>query len=190
MKALTKEQVILWCEHKSVTVSNVGLGYLYFREHRRCIAIELPQKPSQVVALANSLLPYSETNRFEGALLWIRLWGVWSELVEQVGFRVLDCVRQIHHETATLAEAPGYFFEDQELVDLQVCLVQPLLVGWDAFLVPESADYIVETSHDETTIIMSRTPEVHERLLAELRPWNPRDETESYFRRLGVPSGH
>src|SRR5262245_57552494 len=140
MRALRKEEVRSWCERQSVKIT--GNDYLYFdSSERHCIAIELPEKPYQLVALANALLPYSGSSQFQGALLWIRQWGVWNDLVEGTGFRVLELMRLTHGETKSLEEAPGLLFDAQELTDLQVCLVQPLLIGWDAFLVPKDGEY-------------------------------------------------
>jgi hypothetical protein len=176
-----------WCQRRSIRVTSSG--HLYFDAHeRRCIAIELPEKPYQLVALGNALLPYAESVPFQGALLWIRQWGVWNELVERAGLRVMEIVRGIHGDSTPLEEAPGYLFDAQELIDLQVCLIQPLLIGWDAFLVPESGDYIVATSHDETTCVLSRTAQTHERILAELQPWNPREDQERYFKGMAIPA--
>jgi hypothetical protein len=186
MNALTKEQAISWCRQRSVAIT--GDNYLYFPESRRCIAIELPAKPYELVSLANSLLPYDTEVPFQGALLWIRQWGVWNELVERSGLRVMEVIRRMHGSTIPLEEAPGYLFESQELIDLQVCLIQPLLIGWDAFMIPESADYIVATSHDEVTCVMSRTPQTHGRLLAELQPWSPREDADWYFRGTEIPA--
>jgi hypothetical protein len=184
MKALTKEQSLSWCQQRFVAVASDT--YLYFPESRLCITIEPPEKPFQLVALANSLLPYSETAPFQGALLWIRSWGIWSEVVERAGFRTMEMMRRIHGDTRSLEEAPGYLFDKQELVDLQVGLIQPLLIGWDAFLLPEAGDYIVATSHDETTSVLSRTPQIHESMLAELQAWNPREDQEWYFKGTGI----
>ena len=59
MKALTREEVMSWCQQRSVRATSDG--YLYFDGHeRRCLAIELPEKPYQLVALANDLLPYTQ----------------------------------------------------------------------------------------------------------------------------------
>ncbi len=102
----------------------------------------------------------------------------------------MEAMRRIHGDTRPLAEAPGYLFDEKELVDLQVCLIQPLLVGWDAFLVPESGDYVVATSHDEITCVIGRTLETHKRILAELRRWNPREDSDWYFRGIGIPPEH
>lgn len=188
MKALTKEQVQSWCKARSVAVTSDD--YLYFPESRRCIAIELPEKPYKLVALANTLLPYSEAAPFRGALLWIRQWGVWNELVERAGFRVMEMMRRVNGDTKRPEEAPGYLFEAQELVDLEVGLIQPLLIGWDAFMVPESGDYIVATSHDETTCVLARTPQVHQGMLAELKPWNAREDQDWYFKGTAIPAAH
>jgi hypothetical protein len=186
MKALKKQEARTWCDHKSVRVSSGD--YLYFdMGDRHCIAIDLPGKPYQLVALANALHPYSDSVPFQGALLWIRQWGVWNELVERSGIRVMESMRLVHGDTTPLEEAPGYLFDAQELIDLQVCLLQPLLIGWDAFLIPESGDYLVATSHDETTCVLARTKQTHERMLAELQPWNPREDHEWYFRGLAIP---
>jgi hypothetical protein len=188
MKSLTKEQAESWCKARFLAVTNDG--YLYFPDSRRCIAIDLPEKPYELVALANALLPYSEAAPFRGALLWIRQWGVWNELVERAGFRVMEIMRRVHNDTRRPEEAPGYLFDAQELVDLQVGLIQPLLIGWDAFMVPESGDYIVATSHDETTCVLARTLQIHESILAELKPWNPREDQEWYFKGTAIPAAH
>lgn len=189
MQALTKEEVFTWCRRRSVNVTDDGHLYFDAREHRS-IAIDLPEKAYRLVALANALLPYGQSVPFDGALLWIRQWGVWDELVERAGLRVMEVMRQIHGVTPPLQESPGHLFAAQELTDLQVCFVQPLLIGWDAFLVPSSGDYIVATSHDETTCVLSRTPQVHQQLLRELRPWSPREDREWCFRGIGMPTDH
>jgi hypothetical protein len=132
MRALRKEEVFTWCQQRSVKVTDDG--YLYIDAHERlCIAIELPEKPYQLVALANELLPYTQSVPFQGALLWVRQWGVWNELVERVGLRVMEVMRDFHGETRPMEEAPALLFDRQELLDLQVCFVQPLLVGWMHF---------------------------------------------------------
>ena len=188
MKTLTKEEVHAWCKVRSVAVTSDD--YLYFAGSRRCIAIDLPEKPYELVALANALLPYSEATPFRGALLWVRQWGVWNDLVERAGFRVMEMIRRASGDPRPPEEAPGYLFAPQELVDLQVGLVQPLLIGWDAFMVPESGHYIVATSHDETTCVLARTLQTHESLLAELKPWNAREDQEWYFKGTAIPAVH
>jgi hypothetical protein len=187
MKALKIEEIRTWCQHRAVKITSDDFLYFDARE-RHCIAIELPEKPYQLVALANALLPYTQSVPFQGALLWIRQWGVWNELVERAGFRVMEITRRVHGDTSTLEEAPGYLFDAEELIDLQVCCIQPLLIGWDAFLIPESGEYVVATSHDETTYVLSGTAQTHKRIFAELQPWNPREDREWYFKGIAIPT--
>jgi hypothetical protein len=59
--------------------------------------------------------------------------------------------------------------------------------GYLHFMVPESGDYIVATSHDETTCVLGHTQQIHAQILAEPQPWNPREDQEWYFRRIGNP---
>jgi hypothetical protein len=186
MKAFTRSQAFSWYMQRAVQVSDDG--FLYFGENRSCITLELPKKPYELVALANSLLPYTESTPFNGALLWLRQWGVWSELVERAGFRVLEAVRNLHGERSSASDAPGYLFDrEDELVDLQVSFIQPLLIGWDAFLVPNRGDYIVATSHDETISVLTRTPETHKRLLTELQAWGGSERSDQYFKGTAIP---
>lgn len=185
MKALTADDVYAWCGARSVAVSSDN--YLYFELNRQCIAVDLPKKPYEVVALVNELLPYTVNNPFEGALLWLREWGIWSELVERAGFRVMELLRRADGVIRSPEEAPRYLFDALELVDLQVGLLQPVLIGWDAFMVPDSGDYIVATSHDETTCILTRTLQLHEKLLADLKSWNCQSDPERYFSHKAIP---
>ena len=183
MKTLTIEEIRDWLQQRPVQLTNDDR--LYFDVHERgCLAIELPEKPYQLVSLANALIPhdYDESAPFQGALLWIRQWGVWNELVERVGLRIMEVMRRSPGGSRPLEEAPGNLFGEQDLIDLQACFLQPLLIGWDAFLVPESGDYFVATSHDETTCVVGRTQQIHENLRVRLQAWNPRDCPERYFR--------
>lgn len=186
MKGLTIEQVHLWCRTRSVAVSSDN--YVYFEESRQCIAVQMPQKPYELVALTNELLPYTVDIPFQGALLWLREWGIWSDLVERAGFRVMEMIRRASGDLRRPELAPGYLFDAKELIDLEVGLLQPMLIGWDAFMVPESAHYIVATSHDETTCVLSRTPQVHDSLFESLKPWSPRENPERYFRHKAIPA--
>jgi hypothetical protein len=179
METLTIDKIRSWLEQRSVKITSDD--YLYFDVPEHCyLAIELPKKPYQLVSLANALIPhdYDGSAPFQGALLWIRQWGVWSELVERVGMRVMEVMRRSHGHSKSLEDAPGILFTGVDLIELQVCFVQPLLIGWDAFLVPESGDYFVATSHDETIHVVGRTQQIHENLRARLYPWNPMDRSE------------
>jgi hypothetical protein len=177
MRLLTNAESASWCERRTVPVTIDQRRF--FPESIRCITIELPEKPYQLVALANSLLPYTDDASPLGALIWIRLWGIWSKSVENAGLRVLEVMRSLHGDNRPLIEAPGYLFSADEEIDLLICFIQPLLIGWDAFLIPDTGNYIVETSHDETIRVFARTEQIHEQMVAQLKPWGPQEEKNS-----------
>jgi len=54
----------------------------------------------------------------------------------------------------------------------------------------QRGDHIVAASHDETTCVMGRTPQIHQRILAELQPWNLREDQEWYFKGIWIPADH
>jgi hypothetical protein len=186
MKTLSNEQARLWCEQRGVSVTE--RGWLYFDPHdRRSITMGLPKEPHQLVYLTSLFVSRNESTPFKGALLWIREWGVWNRLVEIVGFRITETMRHAHGEAKSVREAPACVFDNPDLVDLQVCLLQPLLVGWDAFMVPENADYIVAVSHDSLVSVIGRTAEVHAKMLALLDGLGPREDNW-YFKGYRIPA--
>jgi hypothetical protein len=186
MKALDVKQAKNWCEERGVKVTEKG--WLYFESHdRRSITVGLPKEPHQLVYLTNLFIPYDESTPLEGALLWIRDWGIWNEMVERVGFRTIEVMRRLTNEARSITEVPAYIFDKSELVDLQVCLLQPLLVGWDAFLVPVSADYIVAVSHDSLVSVIGRTSEGYTKMLSRFGRWGALEDNW-YFRGSWIPA--
>ncbi len=184
MKALSKQEARAWCEARSIRVT--ANDFLYYDLARRdCIVMELPERAYQVPTLANALLPYGEESPFRGALLWIRSWGVWTEHSERAGLRIVERIRFAGGETRSLDEAPGTLFDATELVDLHACFIQPLLMGWDAFLIPLTGDYFIATSHDEITCVVARTRELHVKLFQQLQNWNPQENDTWYFQGIG-----
>ena len=66
-------------------------------------------------------------------------WGVWEANVEAVGFNSLETYHQGFGEERPLTSAPGHLFRHDEFLDSAPCLVKPMLLGWDAYCVPQFA---------------------------------------------------
>src|SRR5258705_9174419 len=116
-------------------------------EHRLCfdhpeansIRVDLRvAEPHQLVHLARlaAHLSYEETH-FRSASLWITEWGIWNDQEEAVALKTLERFRQGYGENRSLDTAPGHFFRHDEFVESVSCLLQPMLVGWDAYYVPQ-----------------------------------------------------
>ncbi len=115
------------------------------------------QEPHQLVHLARLVarLRYDEID-FNSASLWVTQQGVWNNLDEAVALTTLERFRQGYGENRSLQVAPGHFFRHDEFVESVACLLQPMLIGWDAYYVPQWAwgtlDYFVFVSHDSSYI--------------------------------------
>ena len=131
------------------------------------------KEPHQLVSLARSVayLGHEEAN-FRGAHLWITTWGVWNPQVEAIGRKTLEQFRRGQGENRPLELAPGHIFRDDEFTEAVCCLLQPMIVGWDAYYIPRwefgNLDYLVAVSHDSFLDIKVRTQAMHERALRSL----------------------
>jgi hypothetical protein len=136
------------------------------------------QEPHQLVHLARLVahLTYEEIH-FHSASLWITQWGVWNDHDEAVALKTIERFRQGYGENRSLQRAPGHFFRHDEFVESVACLLQPMLVGWDAYYIPQWSwgplDYFVFVSHDCFLHIETRTAEMYEKAidLLKTRDW-------------------
>lgn len=179
MKALTSQEAKTWCEQRSIGVGKDG--FLYYGEPKLGFTIELPEKASRLTALAAWLLPESEEAPFQGALLWVREWGIWAQHSEEAGMKTIEALRLTHGETRPLKAAPAMLFGPEELRDLHAFFIQPFVFGWDAFMIPVSGDYFVFNSHDEVICVIAKTEKKRTTLITELQDWKPQEEVSYYF---------
>lgn len=132
------------------------------------------KEPHQLVYLARLVahLGYDEIH-FLGASLWVTAFGIWGPLQEAINLKTLEQFRRSFGENRSLESAPGNYFRHDEFVESVCCLLQPMLVGWDAFYVPTWAygglEYFVAVSHDSMIDIEIRTPEMYDKCLGILR---------------------
>jgi hypothetical protein len=131
-------------------------------------------KPHQIAYLARLAAHlWFDERSFGGASLWVTQWGVWSLDVESVGFTVLERMRQGWGEPRPVISAPGHIFREEQFVESVSCFVQPMLVGWDAYYIPQfaepSLDYFLFISHDSFLEIHTRTKKAHGQALSLLK---------------------
>lgn len=128
------------------------------------------EEPHQLVYLARLAARLGHDERhFSHADLWVTTWGVWSPKIEAVGFKTLEQFRRSYGENRSLQAAPGQSFRHDEFTESVCCLLQPMIVGWDAYYVPHwvggALDYFVSVSHDSFLDIEVRSQEVRDRAL-------------------------
>lgn len=141
----------------------------------RSIRINLRVKePHQLVYLARLLAHIGyEEGHFEHANLWVTTWGVWGLETEAVGFETFEQIRRSYGENRSIEAAPGTYFRHDEFVTSVACLLQPILIGWDAYYVPSwqwgYLDYFVFVSHDGFVDVEIRTQDMHDRVMEVIK---------------------
>jgi len=155
----------LHCEDKH-------LEFSHSQARKILIDLRLPE-PHQLVFLARRAASlFCDEQHFRSAYLWVTQIGVWDANVEGVALSVLERYRQASGENRSLNVAPGHLFRPDEFLDSVGCLVQPMLVGWDAYYIPEAADgaleYFVFVNHDSFIDIETRTDESYEKAMKVL----------------------
>lgn len=181
MKALTRKDFTEWCDKRGL--ESVDREWPYYRDSdHHSFLVKLPDRPSQVLALARWCFPDSNEGRsFQGAMIWLRDWGIWNEPDEEMGTRIIGQMRGALGENRELAEAPGHIFSEQEFVDARAFWTLPMVLGWDAMLFPDKADYFVFSSHDEVVCFVVRERRRYVELLEQMKTWKP-EESAWYFR--------
>src|SRR6266540_280344 len=139
MQILRADEARSWCAQRSVEVGRHNrLSYALSVSPQ--IEILSPEACPRLIALAYSLVAYPEVEEFRGCLLWITQWGIWSDDSERVAMRMLNGLRPPTPDV-TLSQAPAHLFTAGEFADAHAFLAHPFLFQWDAWMVPESADY-------------------------------------------------
>ncbi len=171
MKTLNPLEFARWCDGRGIELDEHR--WLRFRvEDRLTFLAKLPRGPYQTVALARWCFPFSEDNPFPGAVVYFREWGIWNALDEEMGMCAVQSMRAAYGENRGLSEAPAQVFSEAEFPDARTFWALPIILGWDAFLIPESPDYFVFNSHDEVVSFVCRTKERYEQLLDAFKDWD------------------
>lgn len=181
MKVLTKEQVTDWLSwfEASPKTTDEGLnsdevGLFFTHSEASCISLEYPARLERLPFFARYLatLEY-ESWHFRGALLWITEWGVWNDLDEGVGYRVVESMNRANGQPFSFEVGQGHSFRADELVESVGMLIQPMIFGWDAYFCPSWAygldEFFLHISHDSYVTVVTRTKEFHDRVFAALQ---------------------
>jgi len=179
MRSIGKLDFNAWCGDHGLEVCDREWPR-YANGGRFNFTLKLPGEPYRAVALARSCFLVHDEDSFHGAMVWFRDWGIWDNVDEETFEQTLRRLRADLGERRSLRDVPGHIFSSDEYVDARVMWTQPVLIGWDAILVPEKRDYFVFNSHDEVISFVSRTSETHTRLVEEFKDWGP-EEDNWYF---------
>jgi hypothetical protein len=133
VKVLTKAQVTEWlnwfktspqkCDER---LSFDEIGPFFTHSEASCIDLAYPAKLERLPFFARYLATLGyESWHFRGALLWITEWGVWNDLDEGVGYRVVESMNRAVGQPSSFEVGLGHSFRADELVETVGMLIQP-----------------------------------------------------------------
>lgn len=153
MKLITKQDALKWCNERGIAIreDSPHSSRLRFDCGMRAVRVGVDGSAVNIFNLAYVLLmtgvPDDDEDRFEGALVWLRDWDIWSEGIEHVGHLLLAGIRGSGLGSPSVLEAPAHVFGPDEFVAAKATLVLPMLFQWDALLAPVHGRFVACLSH-------------------------------------------
>lgn len=152
-------------------------GLFFTHPEANCIDIEYPPKVERLPFLARYLSAIGyEIGDFSGAMIWFTEWGVWNDLDEGPGYRIVEAIRAAAGQPMSFEAAAGQRFRADELDQAIGLLLQPMVFGWDAVYYPNwsygTGQFFLHVSHDSFVSVVTRTKEFYERVFAQLKELN------------------
>lgn len=172
-KAEIKESLAAFGEFGRERVQFDGQGLFYVHSEADCIDLEYPTKLERLPSFTRLLatLGYDDSD-FAGARFCFTTWGVWNPQDEAIGYRIVEAFNRAAGQPRSFEVAPGRVFRADELVDAVALLMQPMVIGWDAYYLPQWSfgveEFFLHISHDGFLTVVTRTTSFHEIAFSEI----------------------
>jgi hypothetical protein len=180
-----------WPREKSEYAHYDGSDLFYSDPEANCIDLEYPNKVERMAYFARLLatIGYQDVD-FRGALLWFTQWDVWNPQDEGIGYRIVEAMHRAAGQPISFEAGPGHLFRADELHDATAMLLQPMIIGWDAFYLPNwsygTGQFFLHISHDSFVSIVTRTRKFYDRAFGVLEnvELNPKPGHDNQVRRF------
>lgn len=172
MTTLTHEDVLQWCTERHLLFDR--WQFLHFGPGQNVLELPFPSVAHKAPPFANLLYGLlEEFSPFQSLLFWVKKTGIFSDRWDDIGLRQLELERIAHGEKRSLFDSPGHLFHPEEELDVIGMSVLPMLYGWDAYLIPDSARLFAYISHDEYLQVGFQDPALEPVLMEQCKIWNP-----------------
>jgi hypothetical protein len=169
-------------------------GLFFTNPEASCIDLEYPAKLERFPFFARCIATIGyEEQHFDGALLWLHHWGVWTLFNEGIGCRIVERMNAGAGQPKSFEVARGHRFRADELPDAIGMLMQPMIFAWDSFYLPiwsyGTGDFFLHISHHSIVSVVTRTSAFHGRVFRQLQELdlNPRLANDDRVKRFCHP---
>jgi hypothetical protein len=172
MTTLTREEVLQWCTKQELVLDRSS--FVHFSSNERVLRLAFPKLIYRAPVLTNFLYGLlQDGSPFKSLLFWVKQIGIWGDRWDAIGIRQLALERKAKGDERNLYDAPGHIFSAEEELDTIGVSVLPMIYGWDAYLIPDSAEMFVYISHDEYVEIGFKNPALESTLMEQCQEWIP-----------------
>jgi len=179
MTTLTHEEDLQWCTDRQLVLDR--RQFVHFGSGKIVLELPFPNLAHRAPPLANLLYGLlEEFSPFQSLLFWVKETGIFSDRWDEIGLRQLELDRIALGEKRNLSESPGHLFRSKEALDVIGVSVLPMLYGWDAYLIPDSAGLFAYISHDEYVQVGFQDPALEPVLMGQYKHWNPHIRTGKF----------
>lgn len=150
MKLLSEVEAKRWCTPLGVEVQGSSVGYAAGQSLRLRLPVPTQTRDllTFVYVLLMSAISTDDELDFQGALLWLTDWDIWSPTTERVGLHLLIGARGSEPNSVDVRSAPAHLLATHEIAQAQSLLLLPLLFQWDALYVPPTGAFVCSASHE------------------------------------------
>jgi hypothetical protein len=99
--------------------------------------------------------------------------GVWDERLDEIGLTQLRLERRGLGVLDDVFAVPALEFDSDEIDACLGMALLPMVYGWDAYIIPDTADLLVYISHDEYMHLGARSRHLLHTLLEPCRRFSP-----------------
>ena len=141
-------------------------GPFYAHPEADCIFVSFEEKIERFSFMARCLAAVNrDAVDFRGAISWVQEYGVWDELDEAVGIRLVEKLNIAAGQPMAFEKGNSHSFRADEFFESVGMLLQPIIFGWDAVYLPTWAygrdDFFTFVSHDSYAVVVTRTKDFH-----------------------------
>lgn len=173
MNLLTVENGIEWCSSRSVAcVQREPLVTLRLQQSfGEPTTISLPVQALDLAGISYVLTQMEGFSTPKEFMLFLVDWNMWSEQIDAIGGSIFNNIRSNANNPGSWNEAPSHVCEISQLPDLQAMLFTVFAFGWDAYLIPDTGECLIEVNHDGWLRGWATSPTGFDALKLMLQPW-------------------
>jgi hypothetical protein len=135
----------------------------------KSITLKMPQRGVDIIFLSN-LLTTGPKKIYGGSIFWLSGWGMSCDHEGNPGIALYKKFLPANKHPI---DGMGLIFEESEMADQSAAIAIPIIWRWDAYMMPENGNYIVQFSNEEFIDIETKSEAMADEWMEWLSDYKP-----------------